>query len=183
MKTIKTVDLTVNELAENLKQIKGVTFANVTYIVDLAESKTLKGVKMVQKQTTLNITIGASYEAKVNRIQENKQDEVANFVAMPLKGKTHIGGGLMQSDVSGEFLLNAQVENHSGSTTTYFVDGFERTVDELIELDVLTPSFFKKKESTMGRGAVNPENNFGVITPKLSAIQSIKLFGEEFKII
>lgn len=179
--------ITKNELLEKLKEVSGTVFTNITYFTDEAKSKTVKGKKAVQKMVTLNVTIGSNYESKVNRILETKQGEEANFEAQALKGRVHVDNtsALLWSEKSQDYLLNAIVENHSGGTktTTYYVGGLPKTLDEIKELDLLTPSFFTEKPVTMGRGAIDVANNFSIIQPKISNIKSIKLFGETYDII
>lgn len=176
--------ITQSELIEKLKEITGTVFTNITYETDESKSKTIKGKKAVQKKVSVNATIGAKYEAKVNRILD-KQGEETNFKAQELKGRTHETAALLYSEKSQGYLLNAMVENHSGNTKTtrYYVDGKEKTLDELKELNLLTPSFFAEKQVTSGRGSIDENNDFFIIQPKISNIKQIKLFGETYDII
>jgi hypothetical protein len=76
---------------EDYKNISasGVAFSSLSYLVDVNESKTVKGEKLLKKFIKINATIGSDYEKKVNRIVENKQGEVINFVAQPQFGKEY----------------------------------------------------------------------------------------------
>jgi len=180
MNAIET--LTQDQFVSYLLNFKGATFAQLTYFVDESKSRTKQGRKLVQKMVTTNVTIGANYEAKVNRILENKQGTEGTFEAQGMKGKIALSSALLQSEKDGEFMLYATIENHAKRETVYYFEGEIKTVSELKLLDVLAPAFFAPSD-TKGRGAIDKENDFALISPKLKNIISIKMNKIEYRIV
>ena len=82
----------------------GVTFGSITYLVDESKSKTVNKQKLIKKLTTVNVTFGASYGAKVNRIVTNKQGQVIDFTPEAPKGKEYYmdGSPIMRDLKTGE---------------------------------------------------------------------------------
>ena len=74
----------------------GVTFANITYLVDESKSKTVNKEKMLKKQVTVQIMLGASYQDKVNRIIEKenqdkeKAEKMGSFLSGEMSGKAYV---------------------------------------------------------------------------------------------
>lgn len=170
------------QLANILKEMKGTTFATIEYFVDESKSRTINKIKQVQKLVKVNVTLGSNYENKVNKIASVKQDMQINFEAQEMIGKSLVGGALIKADKSGDLMLYATIENKAKRETTYYHNGIPHTIDQLKTLDVLAPAFFAPK-STMGRGVVSVENDFSLISPKLSNIRYIKTNKMEFEIL
>lgn len=177
----KTINRT--ELKDLLIASKGANFVNLVYFVDESKSKTVGGQKQVQKLVKTNVTIGSSYEKKVNRIKENKQGEEATFEALAPKGKMFFANNIL-TDIKTEskFYLNAIIENGTKRNTTYYHNGIKTTREEIIANDLVTPSFTKPKP-TSGRGEVNRENDFSVITPNLDNIVALNMNKEKYVVI
>lgn len=171
------------ELRELLIASTGANFVNLVYFVDESKSKTVKGSKLVQKLVKTNVTIGSSYEKKVNRIKENKQDEQATFKAEAPRGKMFFAHNIL-TDVKSEskFYLNAIIENGTKRNTTYFYQGEKTTRAEIIANDLVTPSFTKPKP-TSGRGEVKAENDFSVITPNLDNIVALNMNKKKYVVM
>lgn len=170
------------QLASILENLKGTTFAKIEYFVDESKSRTEKGKKLVQKLVSVNVTLGSNYENKVNKIASVKQGMDANFEAQAMNGKSFVGGALIKADKTGDLMLYATIEKNAKRETTYYHNGIPQTVAQLKALDVLAPSFFAPKP-TMGRGIVKAENDFALISPKLSNIRYIKTAKMEFEIL
>ena len=170
------------QLANMLKELKGTTFATIEYFVDESKSRVIAGKKQVQKLVRVNVTLGSNYENKVNKIATVKQDMEVNFESQAMIGKSFVGGCLIKADKSGDLMLYATIEKNAKRQTTYFHKGIPHTVEQLKPLDVLAPSFFAEKP-TMGRGLVEKENDFALISPKLSNIKYIKTNKMEFEIL
>ena len=172
------------KLIEIIKGIKGVTFANVTYFTDESKSKTVNKVKLLQKEVTLNVTLNANYENKVNRIKENKQGESGNFESQGMKGKRFMFENcrtLVETEKDHKILLYCMREHNAKSRVVYFHNGITITKDKAIEKDLFAPSFFKPKP-TAGRGEVNQENDFSVFTVGIDKIKRITIGGNEYLI-
>jgi len=175
--------ITVSELKTLLSNVKGANFVNLVYLVDESKSKTVKGNKLVQKLVKTNVTIGSSYENKVNRILETKQNETADFVAQAPKGKMFFAKNIL-TDVKTEskFYLSAIIENTTKRSTTYYHQNKKVTRAEIITMDLVTPAFTKPK-SVSGRGSVNVENDFSVITPNIENIVAINMNKEKYVVL
>ncbi len=121
---------------------------------------------MVQKETTLNVTINADYAKKINRVLENKQDETPDFEAQGMKGKERSFADCKSivENARGNKMLYCFKEHNTKSMTTYFHNDIVITKEKGIKLNLFTPSFLKPKESSVGRGAVDQENDFAVFT-------------------
>lgn len=181
---METVKITQRQLESLLSQVatKGTTFANITYFVDESKSRQVKGVKQVQKQVSVNVTLNSDYARKVNKIVNTKQGTEIDFVPQEMKGKVMINSCVLQSLKDAKLMLYACIEHNAKRNTIYFHNGVERTVSELKELDVLAPAFFQTV-ATKGRGAVSEENDFALISPKLENIKKIKVFKIEHELI
>ena len=166
----------------------GVTFGSISYLVDESKSKTVNKQKLIKKHVTTNVTFGSNYGAKVNRIAENKQGEVINFVPEAPKGKEYYidGSPIMRDIATGEKrYLMCIVENHTTPQTQYYIaDGMKRVSrEEIWNEEYITPAGLNPKPYTAGRGSVNEENDFKVITPDFKNIKGFKVGGIEYRII
>lgn len=172
-----------NEFVDMLKKTKGTTFASITYFIDESKSKTINKKKVLQKSVTTNVTLNSDYEKKVNRVML-KQDDPANFKAFEMKGKEQVFPGCrcIVKNAKDEFMLNCVIEHNTNKVTKYFFNGLPITIDEAIKQDLFTPSFFAPK-TTAGRGTVDDENDFSVITPKIENIKCATLNSTEYIII
>jgi hypothetical protein len=177
---------------ENYKNISasGVSFSSLSYLVDVAESKVSDGQKLLKKFVKINATIGSDYEAKVNRIVENKQGEVINFVAQPQFGKEYYidGSPVVRDTKTGtKRYLVFIVENHTSRPIEhqfFIANGMKKVSKEQIwNSDYITPSGLSTKEYTSGRGAVNKENDFAFRTVDFNNLKGFKIGGIEYRII
>lgn len=164
-----------------IRSIKGVTFTSITYKTDESKSRTIAGKKALQKEVTLNVTLNANYDAKVNRIIENKQDGTPDFEARAMKGKKLSFDdcrSIVEND-KGNKMLYCFKEHNAKSNITYFHQDCVISFDKAKEKDLFAPSFFAEKE-TAGRGEINPENDFAVFTVGFDKIKRITIKGEEY---
>lgn len=166
----------------------GVTFGSISYLVDESKSKTVNKEKLIKKHVTTQVTFGSNYGAKVNRIAENKQGEVINFVPEAPKGKEYYidGAPIMRDIATGEKrYLMCIVENHVTPQTQYYIaDGMKPVSrEEIWNEDFITPAGLKPSTYTAGRGAVDVENDFKVITPDFKNIKGFKVNGIDYLII
>lgn len=180
--TQKTANLLkVSVLAELLKVITQSTVCNVTYLVDESRSKTIKGVKQLQKRVTItHCYLNHDYTNKVRNLSGD-----TDFVAEELKGKTRICGTLLMSNSTNELMLDAKVlYAETIQSITYFHDGVEITESEAVAQDLWAGAYYQPTEKkTMGRGAVSDEKNFSIINPYLKRILSIKIKGVLYDIV
>lgn len=180
--TPKTANLLkVSELAILLQGITQSTVANVTYLVDESKSKTVKGVKQLQKRVTItHCYLNHDYTNKVKNLSGS-----TDFVAEELKGKSRVCGTLLMSDSTNELMLDAKVLNgETIQSITYFHNGVEITEAEAVAQDLWTPAYYQPTEKkTMGRGLVSEEKNFSIINPYLKRILSIKVKGQLYDIV
>lgn len=176
---------------ENYKNVSnsGVAFSSLTYLVDVDESKTVNKTKLLKKLVKTNATIGSDYAKKVNRIVENKQGEVINFEAQPMKGKEYyIDGSPVVRDTKTQTkrYLVFIVENHTKPSTRqlYITDGMKPVKkEEVWNSEYLTPSGLAPKTYTSGRGAVDQENNFAFRTVDFNNLKGFVIGGTEYQLI
>lgn len=169
--------------------LTGVTFANVIYQNDFSKSKTINKEKQVQKVTEVNITVGSDYTSKIQRIEVKKQGaESSDFQALKMKGKSYTNGienPVVHADKNPDFkMLVMIVENGSKRKTTYLHKGQIITLDQAVEMDLLTDSFYKKDtKKTAGRGVVNAENDFDFQTLGFDKIKQITINKTDYIVI
>lgn len=167
----------------------GVAFSSLSYLVDVAESKVVKGMKLLKKFVKINATIGSDYEKKVNRIVENKQGEVINFVAQPQNGKEYyIDGSPVVRDTKTQEkrYLVFIVENHTSVSDhqLYIAETMQEVTKEQVwNSDYITPAGLNPKEYTAGRGAVDSENDFCFRTVDFSNLKGFVIGGTDYRII
>ena len=180
--TQKTANLLkVSALAELLKVITQSTVCNVTYFVDESRSKTIKGVKQLQKMVTCtNAYLNHNYQNKVRTLSGN-----TDFIAEELKGKTRVCGTLLMSNSTNELMLDAKnLYSETVMLHEYYHNNEPITEAEAVALDLWTPAYYNPSEKkTMGRGLVSEEKNFSIINPYLKRILSIKIKGEQYDIV
>lgn len=152
----------------------GVAFANVAYFTDESRSKTDNKKKAIQKLSRKLVTLGSSYEARVNRDLE-KRGEEGNFTALGITGRTHINSMLVRADKSGEMQLRCITEhrNLKNGVNIYFKDN-KRISYETAKKD-FTPAGLEGKKGTSGRDNMSEENDFNFFTLGLSKIHSITM--------
>lgn len=152
----------------------GVAFANVAYFVDESRSKTVNKKKAIQKLTRKLVTLGSSYEARVNRDLE-KRGEEGNFTALGITGRTHVNSMLVKADKTGEMQLRCVVEhkNIKSGVVIYFKDN-QRVSYETAKKD-FTPAGLEGKKGTSGRNAMSEETDFNFFTLGLKNIYSITM--------
>ncbi|MEK6829833.1 MAG: hypothetical protein AABY15_06970 [Nanoarchaeota archaeon] len=176
---------------ENYKGLSasGVAFSSLSYLVDVAESKTVDGKKLLKKFVKLNATIGSDYEKKVNRIVENKQGEVINFVAQPQFGKEYYMDGspvVRDTKTQTKRYLVFIVENHTKPSEhqLFITDGMKAVEKaEVWNEQYITPAGLKPKEYTSGRGAVDQENDFAFRTVDFDNLRGFAMGGTDYRII
>jgi len=176
---------------ENYKTLSasGVAFSSLTYLVDVSESKTVNGEKLLKKLIKINATIGSDYEKKVNRIVENKQGEVINFVAQPQFGKEYYIEGapvVLDTKTRTKRYLVFIVENHTKpSARQLFIASTMQEVEKekVWNSDYITPAGLNPKPSTSGRGAVDQENDFAFRTVDFNNLKGFVIGGTDYRII
>jgi hypothetical protein len=152
----------------------GVAFANVAYFTDESRSRTDNKKKVIQKLSRKLVTLGSSYEARVNRDLE-KQGEEGNFTALGITGRTHINSMLVRADKTGEMQLRCVTEhrNLKSGVVIYFKDG--QRVSRETARQYFTPAGLEGKKTTSGRGAMSEETDFNFFTLGLTKIHSITM--------
>jgi len=166
----------------------GVTFLKVVYANDVAGSRTINKKKALTKITEAIITVGASYEKKINKIAEVKQQMGdVDFKAQKMLGKFYKYGvdvPVVASEKKPDFeMLVMMIEQHQrkNRSSVYFYNGKPISIADANEKNLLQPSFFKAKP-TAGRGVVNEENDFDINTLGFDKIVSIKVNNTVFKV-
>ena len=182
----KVKTISQKELIELIRNVKGVTFANITYHTNESKSKTINKQKALQKSVTLNVTLNANYAKKVNRVRENKQgEENPNFVSQGMKGKKFAFDNckaIVEAEKTGNKMLYCFKEHTAKSDIVFYKDGEKIDRDEAIAQELFTPSYFKPVE-TVGRGSIDKENDFAVFTVGLDKIKRITIKGNEYIIV
>jgi hypothetical protein len=172
--------INVTKLAEILKGITKSTFCHIVYMVDDQRSKTIKGIKQVQKLVKIShVALNHNYTNKVIKLSGD-----TSFVAEEMKGKTRICSTLIQSDKTNELMIDGKVLNSEvAKVLGYFHNGNEITEAEAVSQDLWANSYYNPTEpKTMGRGLVSEEDNFRIINTYLSRIKQIKLEGQWYDI-
>lgn len=167
--------VTALELSGIVKDVTRSTIISLTYHVDESGSRTVKGKKQLQKTVSLSAFLNHDYQNKVIKLTGNTE-----FVADPMKGKTKLSNTVLEN-VKGERMLYATVLKSAKKVTTYFHNGEEITKDEAIAKDLFAPSYFAE-HTTKGRGEVNEEDDFALISPKFTNIKELKLNGEHYTV-
>lgn len=160
----------------------GCSFANVVYFTDESGSRTVNKQKALQKLVRTNVTIGSSYEKRINRDLE-KRDLEENFTAQAMTGKEHVTKMIVQSIKNPDFkMLCCVVEHHVKPDTIYFQNGrpkfFVNEADK-IESNLFMPSYFAEK-TTSGRGNMSVENDFHFFTLGIDKIKSLRVGARKF---
>jgi len=180
MKPLNIQEVTVQELAAILEKTTASTVVNITYLVDDARSKVVKGIKQVQKMVNItHVYLNHNYTKKVQKLTGD-----TNFTAMEMKGKTRICGTLIKSDKTGELMIDGKVlKSQAIHNLAYYHNGEIITEQQGEELGLWTPSYYKVTEKqTTGRGTVSEEDDFSIINTYLARIVKIKIQGTEYTI-
>lgn len=172
--------ISVANFTELVKDFTRSTAISMTYFVDDSRSRTIKGIKQVQKLVRVkNAYINHNYTNKVINLSG-----ATDFVAEELKGKERISTTLLRSLKTGEFMLDAKIlKTESVELLGYYHNGKEITEAEAISLDLWAPAYYNPApKTTAGRGLVSVEDDFRMITPYISRITLIKFNGTEYLI-
>ena len=154
----------------------GVAFGSVVYFVDESGSKQVAGKKVLQKLTRVNLTLGASYENRINK-DLAKRDLEDNFTAQSMTGKVYINEEqvvAMDTKTGLKRYIVATVENRTTPDTIYFYQGKRITKENAIAQNLFMPSYFTPK-TTSGRGNMSEEKDFHTISPNIDNIISLTL--------
>tara|TARA_B100001094_G_C17913362_1_gene662315 strand:- start:118 stop:714 length:597 start_codon:yes stop_codon:yes gene_type:complete len=161
MKNYKFV--TTEELANFITKqgIKATKFSAL-YFTDESKSRTKKKVKTVNKLVQTEMRLGESYKNKI----ENRID--GEYTPDSPRGLEYVSPFFFRAIKAGDLRLNAYSSGYVPKTT-YYHNGEPKTVEQLKGLDLLTPSFFAKKE-TVGKGQVTEEDDFFVTRLRLNRV-------------
>ena len=173
--------VTVSQLAEILKGITKSTVCNIIYIVDHAQSKTVAGQKQIQKMVQCkNVYLNHSYENKVKNLTGD-----TTFEAQPLNRKTRTCGTLLQSDKTGELMIDGKIlKSETTQLLALLHKGEFISEADGIMMQLFTDAYFNPTpKNTMGRGTVDVEDDFSIINTYLSRIFQIKLQGEWYEVV
>ena len=180
---------TLVEMFKNFKKevaFTGCSFMHVTYFTNHADSRTVKGKKVLQKITRTCITVGSEYQKKVNKILEKKQNENPDFVAQEMKGKFRPYGyeiPIVAATSNPDFeMLCAIVENHTQPKSVLYHEGKIVSYAEAVALQLFTPAHFLPKQTT-GRGRVDEENDFHFITLGFDKILKVNINKQVYKVV
>lgn len=174
------------QLAVLLATITTSTVVSLTYFVDESKSRTVKGEKLVQKRVKVNnLYLNHNYANKVNNL-----NGTTDFEAQELNGKERLCSTIIISKSKanfGKLMLDGKIlNNESVHNLGYFHNGKEIELNKnnptFGRVDLVAPSFYQKSTYTSGRGTVSEENDFRMITPFLSNIESIKVKGQLYTI-
>jgi len=162
----------------------GVAFSNITYLVDVSESKTVGGKKMLQKMVETNATIGSDYAKKVNRILDKEGKEI-DFVAQPMKGKEYVSKGnpvCKDTKTEQKRYLVFIVEGSAKPKSQLILNGKEVKREDVWNETYITPAGLKPND-VAGRGLINEENNFFFRTLDFNNLISFNMNGNMYLIV
>lgn len=182
---ISTVEA-INMFSNYKKQISasGVSFSNMTYLVDESKSKTVQGKKMLQKLVTTNATIGSDYAKKVNRILDKEGKEIV-FESQPMRGKEYVSLGnpvCTDTKTQTKKYLVFIVENHTKPQSQLILNGKEVKREDVWNENFITPAGLKPN-AVAGRGTINEENNFFFRTLDFNNLISFNMNGNMYLIV
>jgi hypothetical protein len=175
--------IVLTPVADFVALIKDFTMSRVismTYFVDDSRSRTIKGEKQVQKLVRVkNAYINHNYTNKVINLTG-----ATDFVAEELKGKERISTTILRSLKTGEYMLDAKIlKTEAVEVLGYYHNGKEITEAEAVALDLWAGAYYNPTpKKTAGRGLVDAEDDFRMITPYISRIKEIKFNGEVYHI-
>lgn len=176
MKSTKVISRV--DLLAMLSKNKGVTFAHVVAFTDEHGSRTAGGRKVLQKLTFRNVTIGSSYESRVERRIEGE------FESQEMKGKAFVEGtncvAYATQNEAKKYLVCDQ-ELKAKVHTQFFHNGQPIKKADAIAQNLFAPSYFTEKK-TAGRGLVSEDKNFFRLTIGLDNIIAITLRGQKYRI-
>ena len=150
---------------------------SMIYFVDDSRSRTVNGQKQVQKLVRIkNGYLNHKYENKVRNLTGD-----TNFKAEEMKGKTRISSTLIRSDKTGEIMIDVKIlKTEAVELLGYYHNGKEITEAEAIAADLWAPAYYNPApKKTAGRGLVDAEDDFKMITPYLRRILRLKFDGVE----
>ena len=179
--TLEVTKISVKTLANLLCNITKSTICNITYLVDDSRSKSIKGIKQVQKLVNISaVYLNHDYTQKVINLSGD-----TSFVAQEMKGKSRVCSTLIQSDKTGELMIDGKVLNsESAKILSFYHNGKEITEAQAVAMELWTPAYFTPtNKETMGRGRVSEDNDFSIINTYLKRIVKIKLEGTLYEII
>ncbi len=176
MKSTKTISR--NELVAMLSKNKGVTFAHVVAFTDEHGSRVANKKKVLQKLTFRNITIGSSYESRVERRIEGE------FESQEMSGKAFVQGTnciAYATKNESKLYLVCDQELKAKVHTQFFHEGQPIKKADAIAKDLFSPSYFTPKQ-TAGRGQVSEEKNFFRLTIGMDNVIAITYRGQKYRI-
>lgn len=162
----KKLFVSIQQLSEKLKAVKGATFAGV---VTETEPKVNKSCPLAIKKLTIsNVILGAFYERSVNRQLEREEKE-SDFVAQPRKWGNHIlGTPLVEHVKDGERKEYLACQFRSAEAS-YLVNG------ETVEKESIAEYLPKESDPREVQGT---EKAVVYRTYSLESIREITLNGE-----
>ena len=168
-------DLKIVELLGNYTKSTAIA---IEYVTDESQSRTIKGEKQLQKRVYIgNLFLNHNYTNKVQNLTDNK-----DFEAHEMKGKTRVSTTLIQSEKTGEILLDGKIlKSESVKRLAFYHNGNEISEDKAKELNLFAPAYGQQKTTTSGRGSVAIEDDFRMITLGIAKITYIKFKGEEYQ--
>ena len=176
------IDMFVNE--EKTSIFKGVQFAHIVYFCDESGSRTVNKARALQKLVRTCITVGSSYQNRINKDLERRGEE-ANFTSQGQSGQTPINKYVSQSDKSQKFNLKAVVEYFNTPDTIYYENNrprFFKDENDKINSNLFMPSYFAPK-TTSGRGNMSEEKDFSFFTVGFDKIRSLRIKGTLYSVI
>ena len=167
-------DLVIIELLGNYTKSTAIA---IEYVTDESQSRTIKGEKQLQKRVYIgNLFLNHNYTNKVQNLTDNK-----DFEAHEMKGKSRISTTLIQSEKSGEILLDGKIlKSESVKRICFYHNNEEISEAKAKELNLFAPAYGQPKATTSGRGSVSVEDDFRMITLGIAKIKYLKFKGEEY---
>ena len=178
-KAVAEVEVLTDELILSLLEnvTKSTTIA-VEYEVDEPKSRQSKGVKLLQKRVRVNtLYLNHDYGNKVRNKTGNSE-----FEAEQMKGKTRITSTIIESNKNGNKLLDGKIENYAVVTRLHLLHkGEEISELEAIAQNLFAPAYFDTTpKKTSGRGQVDVDDDFQMLTIGISNIKYLKCFGKAY---
>ena len=151
-------------------------------------SREVKKVKPLTAVTkVVNAYLNHDYGNKVRNLTGNTE-----FQSEELRGKSRLSSTVVQSDKSGELLLDYKglLINHPTKGTRFETlslkyNGVEISVEEAEKRDLFQPAYYAPKDETQtsGRGLVDKDQDFRMFTLAFNKIQKLVMDGVEYIVV
>jgi hypothetical protein len=176
--------ITHKELAQKLYDLVGATFAVIVIEAQATLTQKYRGTTTehtlgaVTKRSTMFVIFGGAYGNAVNN-QLEREEQDADFVPKPHRYADSVGDSvIMQHRTDGTLYVAAQRRDAKYTNKSEYFDAAGVEIDAADLVDLLP-----KPRPAKDSGRQGTDKAVQWLTPKLTNVVSIKLGGEEYKVV